>query len=360
MPEACAHTPPEWAVRRRTVAVPHRSYRAALLVALALAAAGCGGGGSSSSGAVSPALPTPTPVLPTPGPPAPGPPNTVHNVAPLQTDPAISTAFASHIAVAPAHATVARLVVFLPGTNGTPADYFKLVDVAASAGAHAIGLMYPDTLAILQDCGDDPACYFPIRMQKFDGIPRSPIDPVAPSDAIANRLIKLLTYLDAHFPGEGWGAFTSGGAPLWSSIVLAGHSQGAGEAAAIGKVVTLARVAQFSGTVDAVVTAQGRLAPATWVGAPGATPASSYYGFDHTADDFYAKIIVDWSALGQDAFGPRTLVETASPPYGGSHELITSLSVGFAHGSTATDASTPLDANGAPLFAPAWRYVLGL
>jgi hypothetical protein len=34
--------------------------------------------------------------------------------------------------------------------------------------------------------------------------------------------------------------------------------------------------------------------------------------------------------------------------------------VGFAHGSTATDGATPLNANGAPLFAPVWRYVLGL
>lgn len=327
--------------------MPHLSYRAASLIALALAAVSCGGGGSSSRNG-SPALPTTAPA------------NVVHNVPPLQTDPAISTAFESHIAVAPAHATVPRLVVFLPGTNGSPAAYGKMLDVAASAGAHAIGLMYPDTLAILQDCGDDPACYFPIRLQKFDGVPRSPIDPVAPSDAIANRLIKLLVYLDAHFPSEGWGAFTSGGAPLWSSIVLAGHSQGAGEAAAIGKVVTLARVAQFSGTVDAVVTAQGTLAPATWVGAPGATPASAHYGFDHTGDEFYDKIVVDWRALGQDAFGPRTLVETSSPPYGGSHELITSLNVGFPHGSTAGDGATPLDANGTPLFAPVWRYVLGL
>src|SRR5438270_844303 len=80
--------------------------------------------------------------------PAPTTATTVHSVAPLQTDPAISTAFEPHIAVAPAHAFVPRLVVFLPGTNGTPAAYSKILDVAGSAGAHAIGLMYPDTLAI--------------------------------------------------------------------------------------------------------------------------------------------------------------------------------------------------------------------
>jgi hypothetical protein len=284
----------------------------------------------------------------------------VHFVAPSVTDPAIGTAFESHIAIAPAQMTSTRLVVFLPGTNGTPAAYRKILDTAANAGAHAIGLMYPDALAILQDCGDDPDCYFPIRLQKFDGVARSPIDPVGPSDAILNRLTKLLVYLDAHFPGEGWGAFLSGGAPAWSQIVMAGHSQGAGEAAAIGKVVALARVAQFSGTVDAVVTARGTLAPATWVGAPGLTPASAHYGFDHTRDEFFAKIVIDWSALGQDAFGPRVLVDTSAAPYAGSHELVTSLAVADPHVSTAVDGGTPLDASGTPVFAPVWRYVLGL
>ena len=335
--------------------MPRFPLRAASLAALAFLAAGCGGGGSSS-GSVTPPTPTPTPI---PAPPTPAPVNAVHIVAPLLTDPAISTAFEAHIAIAPEHATAQRLVVFLPGTTGTPAGYSKILDVAANAGAHAIGLMYPDSLAILQDCGDDPACYFPIRLQKFDGVARSPIDPVAPHDAILNRLTKLLQYLDAHFPGEGWGAFLNGAAPAWSSIVVAGHSQGAGEAAAIGKVVLLARVAQFSGTVDAVVS-HGVLAPATWVGTAGVTPASAYYGFDHTRDQFFDKIVVDWTALGQDAFGPRTLVETSSPPYGGTHELITSLRVSDAHVSTAGDSATPLDANGAPLFAPVWRYVFGL
>jgi len=337
-----------------------RAASFAVALAAGLAVAGCGGGGSSSAPVAFVPAPTPTPSpVPTSTPVA-GPPSSVHFVAPSVTDPAITTAFDSHIAIAPGRAASTRLVVFLPGTNGTPAAYRKILDTAAGAGAHAIGLMYPDALAILQDCGDDPDCYFPIRLQKFDGVPRSPIDPVGPSDAILNRLTKLLLYLDARFPGEGWGAFLSGGVPVWPSIVMAGHSQGAGEAAAIGKVVPLARVAQFSGTVDAVATSRGTVAPATWVGVPGLTPPSAHYGFDHTRDEFFAKIVVDWTALGQDAFGPRVLVDTSAPPYGGSHDLITSLAVTDPHVSTAGDGATPLDTSGTPVFAPVWRYVLGL
>lgn len=326
----------------------HRAASLALVV-IALAVAGCGGGGGSSSAPRAP-LATPTPV----------PANSVHSVTPAQTDPAITTAFESHVAIAPGRATSPVLVVYLPGTGGAPANASAFLNVAANGGAHAIGLMYPDVLAILEDCGDDPACYFPIRLQKFDGVSRSPIDAVGPSDAILNRLTRLLLYLDAHFPSEGWSAFLSGNAPKWSSIVLCGGSQGAGEAAAIGKVVTLARVVQLSGTVDAVNLPGGALAPATWVGVPGATPASGYYGFDQTADQFHAKIVVDWTALGQDAFGPRTLVDTSSPPYGGSHELLTSLPVANPHASTVGDGATPLDASGVPVFAPVWRYMLGL
>jgi hypothetical protein len=325
----------------------HRAASLALVV-LVLAVAACGGGGSSSGPGAPAATATAVPT------------NSVHTVAPAQTDATITTAFESHVAIAPGRATSPLLVVYLPGTGGAPANASAFLNVAANAGAHAIGLMYPDVLAILEDCGDDPACYFPIRLQKFDGVSRSPIDPVGPSDAILNRLTKLLLYLDAHFPSEGWGAFLSAGAPKWSSIALCGGSQGAGEAAAIGKVVTLARVVQLSGTVDAVNLPGGSLAPATWVGMPGATPASAHYGFDHTADQFHAKIVLDWTALGQDAFGPRTLVDTSSPPYGGSHELITSLPVGNPHASTVGDGATPLDANGVPVFAPVWRYMLGL
>jgi hypothetical protein len=324
--------------------VRHRPAGAVCVVVLALA--GCGGGGGAAPSSSSPPLPVAAPAI--------------HSVDPAATDPAMATAFEPHLALAPARTTSPLLVVFLPGTNGTPAGYQKILRVAADAGAHAIGLNYPDTQAILQDCGDDPACYFPIRLQKFDGIARSPTDSVAPHDAILNRLTKLLIYLDAHFPGEGWNAFLSNGAPLWSSIALAGHSQGAGEAAAIGKVVSLARVAQFSGTVDAVNTAQGTLAPATWVGPPGATPASAYYGFAHTADGFYPKIVVDWTALGQDAFGAHTLVDSSSSPFGGSHDLITSVASTFPHGSVVVDTASPLDPTGAPVFAPVWRYMLGL
>ncbi|HEY0613309.1 MAG TPA: hypothetical protein VGC96_01665 [Candidatus Elarobacter sp.] len=320
-----------------------------LLASVAIAAqTGCGGGGGGGSQPATVSVP-PVQVV-----------TVAHSVLPAATDPAISNAFDAHLAIAPSPATSPLLVVFLPGTNGTPAGYTRIAGVAAAAGAHAIGLSYPDTSALLQDCGDDPDCYLPIRLQKFDGILRSPVDAVAPADAILNRLTKLLLYLDAHFPGEGWGAFVSGGAPVWSSIVVAGHSQGAGEAAAIAKVVRVARVAQFSGTVDAVVTARGTLAPATWVSPAGATPASAFYGFDHTADQFYAKIRIDWTALGQDAFGSAVTVESASPPYAGSHELITSLGVLNPHVSTAGDGASPVDANGVPVFAPVWRYVLGV
>jgi hypothetical protein len=317
---------------------------AAAVTILALCA--CGGGGASGGSLPAPAA-SPAALV-------------MHDVLPAATDPRISVAFDAHVAVAPVRAPLGRLVVFLPGTNGAPSETRQFLAVAANAGLHAIGLSYPDTLALVQDCADDPSCYGPIRLQKFDGVARSPIDPVAMPDAILNRLTKLLLALDSRFPAEGWSAYLTGGAPRWSSIVVAGLSQGGGEAALIAKTVAVARVVQFSSTVDAVATPSGALAPATWVTQPGATPSAAYYGFDHTLDQFYAKIVVDWRALGMDAFGAAVSVDGGATPFGGIHELLTSRPSVDPHPSTVGDGITPLAADGTPLYAPVWRYMLGV
>jgi hypothetical protein len=63
-----------------------------------------------------------------------------------------------------------------------------------------------------------------------------------------------------------------------------------------------------------------------------------------------------------DTFGPIAVPEASSPPYGGTHRLVTELKpqggYKYAHGSTSNDLRTPLDKNGLPLLAPAWDYML--
>jgi hypothetical protein len=46
-----------------------------------------------------------------------------------------------------------------------------------------------------------------VRLEILDGTDRTPLVDVDRANSIENRLIKLLQYLDANRPGEGWGGF---------------------------------------------------------------------------------------------------------------------------------------------------------
>ena len=83
-----------------------------------------------------------------------------------------------------------------------------------------------------------------------------------------DRLTKLLGFLAAHYPMEGWSRFLADDKPKWSQIALSGHSQGGGEAAMLAKLRVVARVVLFSSVVDRVGT---QAAP--WV-ATHVTPAA--------------------------------------------------------------------------------------
>jgi hypothetical protein len=231
------------------------------------------------------------------------------------------------------------------------------LQTAAQAGYLTIGLDYPDSEAATI-CGRDLACFGEFRQEVFDGTDASPKIDVAPVNSIKHRLVALLRYLDAQSPTEGWGAFVSGDDVVYPKIAFAGHSQGGGHAAFIAKGHEVARVLMFSSVCDAA--SGDPPTAATWVSEPHLTPVERYYGFDHTHDEFARKIAVTWPALGLDRLGPRTSVDGVSPPYGGSHELTTSVaepSPKRAHTCVVGDGSTPMN-GGAPLFADVWRYML--
>ena len=86
-----------------------------------------------------------------------------------------------------------------------------------------------------------------------------------------NRIVKLLAHLEANHPGEGWGTFLEGAAPRWESIAVAGHSQGGGHAANIGRLHGVARVIMFDWT-DVVPL----VGAAPWLSKPKVTPADRF------------------------------------------------------------------------------------
>ena len=213
----------------------------------------------------------------------------------------------------------------------------------------------------IPDQDQERDCSERVRLEIIDGIDRSKHVEVTPANGIDNRLTKLLRYLDAQFPDEGWSSFLRHGEPKWSRIAVAGHSTGAGQAAMIGKLRHVDRVVMFSGPPDGAD---------AWVSID-KTPAVKHFGLVHKRDPFtdltFAKAsMAGFRALQMERFGSPVVVESREPPYRRTHILLTDLlpqtgsyTHPFPHGSTARDSFTPLDTNGRPRPLDAWRYLIG-
>jgi hypothetical protein len=290
----------------------------------------------------------------------------VREIAPAATSPQITTNLSSHFAINPAPAVTprGRLFVMLPGTGAVPAFYQQILRVGAARGYHTIGLTYPNDMAIELTCGGSPSgdCTALARREIITGADVSPLVAVNSANSINGRLTALLTYLQAQYPGDGWGQFLVGGTPDWSRISVGGHSQGSGHAAYMGKLVALDRVAMFSGPGDNFA---GAVAP--WLSQPGPTPAARHYGFTHSGDTLvpYPLALATWNALGLGASGPPTNIDGALAPYANSHQLVTGAAPNLTvpniapeHSATVVDAITPVTAQGAFVFQPVWEYML--
>jgi pimeloyl-ACP methyl ester carboxylesterase len=283
----------------------------------------------------------------------------LHVVAPQATDPAIDRALDDHLAwLDPTAPTNHKLIVLLPGFDTIPTDMQLVQQEAARLGYHVIGLMYVNSVFLAGACDGSPdpnSCFedaqFEIVYGNGLGID-SPIVDVNQPNSIINRLTKLLQYLDANDPTEGWAEFLAHGAPKWSKIAVGGHSQGGSAAVMIAKYHVVDRVVMISAVTDTA---------SDWV-LTHVTPSARYWGLAHEEEFFLPEILASWASLGITAFGPVVTVETSSPPYGFTHTLATDLKPrrnGTFHRSTALDRYTPLNHPGnTPALADAWGYMM--
>lgn len=303
----------------------------------------------------------------------------LHVVRPQDTDlaidwaPALRPEEANHYAwVDPSSESNAKLLVFMPGTGNRPIDYRLVEKEAARLGYHVIGLMYQNNVGVDAACkGPDKEvnCSGDMRLEILTGMDISPLVAVTAANSIDNRLAKLLKHLAEQYPDERWAKFLDGDVPKWSQIAVAGQSQGAGQAALIGKLRHVNRVVMLSGPPDARVSSEAD----EWVSI-GKTPASKYFALYHIRDLLVAGIRANLTALDMEPFGDPVLVTGGEDQsaYGETRILTTDLEPqgGYTnpnpHRSTARDAFTPLPAGCTqvgptcvPLLAAAWRYLLG-
>ncbi|HLH52427.1 MAG TPA: hypothetical protein VKY92_02330 [Verrucomicrobiae bacterium] len=288
-------------------------------------------------------------------------------IFPSQTDPNITDFNKVHLAAINTNVPAREhLFLFLPGTGGVPAGYTNVVRTAANLGLHAIGLMYVNgtTVNSLCDQATNSDCFREIRLDIIQGGTNTdPAFSVSRADSIENRAVKLLQYLSAKYPAEGWGQYLDSNTNLvWSQILIAGHSQGAGHAGLIAKLHPVVRSIMFA---DTDWWFPGNR-PADWIYQAGVTSNELFFGFIHVQDPLvlYSYEIPTWAAYEMNAFGPALLVESNAPPFLGSHMLTTDLptqnnQTGQAyHGATVTDPATPLQPDGTPVYEPVWHWMM--
>jgi hypothetical protein len=288
-----------------------------------------------------------------------------------------STGEAPHVAINPSVSVNARgkLFVFLPGTQGKPTQYTYILRAGASRGFHAVGVNYMNQTAMGTLCQSsmDSECYWNARNEVIfgNGTPVSGQASVSQADSIVNRLNKLLNWLDSNYPMEGWGQYLQPNKSVdWRKVVLAGHSQGGGHVGVLAKTVSLSRAVYFSSPADWNELANR---PAEWsLSKPNVTLANQQYGFGADSDTLVpnAYAFAHWDRLGlpKPLSGP-VLVDNISAPFLNSQQLRTSLPHNPSssaltlslrnHGITVNDTSTPVDANGKPLFDTngVWEYL---
>ncbi len=265
-----------------------------------------------------------------------------------------------HFVVLDPTASNGFLYVHLVGSGGLPENNLIFARHVADFGFHVVSLAYPNWPSVrdLTLGNDDATAPGLIREERLYGNEASSLVEVDQPNSVVNRLIRLLEYLDDEFPEEGWSRFLGGSAPVWSRLVIGGHSQGAGHAAYLGQDHALAGVLMLGGPGDVVP----GVGVADWLTRPAMTPPARLFGFVHAEDPNYAVYQLTQTVLGLAALGPVQDTDLLPPSQWSSHRLTsTRLDVPGKnyHGAVVVDGGLPLDADGRPVYAPVWNYMLG-
>jgi hypothetical protein len=285
---------------------------------------------------------------------APDPERVLYAIRPDTVDPAIKRYLASNIVIFRRTApSGAPLLVFMPGTGGTPWNLRRFLDTASRVGYRAIGLMYDDVPAVNVVCPSDMDvdCNAHFREKRIYGTNVTSVIDDLPAESIVSRLTELLRYLAKNHPNDGWeGYLLPDGTLNWSRIAVGGHSQGAGMAAFIAKEHQVYRVVLFSSPWDFHAPNQ-MLSP--WLSKPPATPMNRWYAAYHVREPMAPLIQRAYAALG---IPPAQIHALTLEPNRSAVSLAGNM---IYHVSVVGDYTTPLTAGGSPAYLPDWLSMLG-
>jgi len=271
----------------------------------------------------------------------------VLRVDPRQTDAAIEEVRGPHLAVYdPQVPSAHRLLVFLPGTRARPEGGLAIDSAFARWGYRAVSLDYENgVIAVACAHSLESSCFDHYREAIVTGAPVSQKISVNAENSILNRLEKLLLYLVKTDPAGGWDEFVEAARPAWNRILIAGHSQGSGHAAYIGKTFAVDRVLMFSGPQDYL---DDLHEPAPWQSEPSATPFSRYFAFLNENDPFNVHHQIANCAALMGVEEPKTLMVEPGEEIRGSYQILINSETVGPHGSTLL-----------PKFEEVWKYMAG-
>jgi len=290
-----------------------------------------------------------------------------YSISPPETDPAITSALFDHYAVNnPWVVQRGVLFLFFPGTHSRATNYKMLCETAADQGFHAISLQYVNSVSVNTKCtgGRSLECYENLRREILFGADFSPHANVSRANSAENRLVKLLRCLADRYPLDGWEQYlTAQDVPRWSRILLAGHSQGGGHAAMLGKYYSASGVIMFA-SMDYSFS---RSKPGAWVYQNSNTRPEKFFAAAHTQDKTMpiAAMRQYWNAFGFRNISPVVNIDEVGTPYANANTLITSIEPARVnrkkpdyHNALCMDADTPLAPDGEPLLKNLWIYLL--
>lgn len=241
-----------------------------------------------------------------------------------------------------------KLILMIEGTGASAMDYYIPDSIFANMGFHVISVDYKNNvISTVCEHSKDSACSYNFRREIITGEPLSNKTEVDSVNSLLNRLQTFLQYLVTMDPKGNWNEFIRGDKIRWDHIIVAGHSQGSGHAAMLGKMFKVDRVLIFSGPQDYLVDLGE---PSPWLSMKSATPEDRYYAFLNLKDPFNVKFqIADCKKL-MAGIHPDTLMVSPGIPINGDHHiLINDIRTKRPHISTMF-----------PRFRNVWAYMLGI
>ena len=243
-----------------------------------------------------------------------------------------------------------KLIVLLPEDKLLPTQYTSLATAAAQLGHRVLVLATP--VGAQTVCDGDSTCLELVRQEMIDGQDRTSKVTVTPADCLQNRLVKALAWLDEQRPGEGWGSFRAGSTPVWSTIAVGGHGEGASEAVMLAMHHTVWRVILLNGPGDGAGTQ-----PAPWLSAAPQTPVGAWRTLGHTKDSAWVIIAAAWTALGLGSSDAAVSVDGIEQPGISVHLLTTAMDVPDPHAAVAVDGALPDGADALNHLHAAWKIL---